>query len=175
MHHRPEVHAVGVCDDPNYFYNKMDHIFEEMGYSPITTEENSSVTYQKQQRAASNYKNDMRDWVKIHQGRGNGYGQSTTEEMDFIQQFAHCTGIALDPVYTGKELYHFVHKVAKEDPEKYRNSRVLFWHTGGSIGLQVHSSELMLSLKQSSPVNELNVYGKKQRINGNDAMQTEIV
>ena len=74
--------------------------------------------------------------------------------LNIARIFGNCVGCFLKG--TAK-----IERIAKEDPEKYRNSHVLFWHTGGSIGLQVHSSELMLSLKQSSPVNELNVYGKK--------------
>jgi D-cysteine desulfhydrase len=149
LHHRPVVHAVGVCDDPNYFYKKLDQISEEMGYYSTATD------------ASTTLRNEIEDWVKIHQGKGRGYAQSTPEELEFIQQFAQCTGIALDPVYTGKALYHFVHEVVKKKPETYRNSRVLFWHTGGSLGLQVRSTELMHSLKEVSPVHKLDVYRKK--------------
>jgi D-cysteine desulfhydrase len=138
QYRRPVVHAVGVCDDPTYFYNKLEHIVKEMGYSTTLL-------------------NDMNEWVKIHQGKGRGYAQSTPEEMELIQQFAQCTGIVLDPVYTGKALYHFLHKVVQDDPETFRNTRILFWHTGGSLGLQVRSTELMLSLKEVSPVHKLDI------------------
>jgi 1-aminocyclopropane-1-carboxylate deaminase/D-cysteine desulfhydrase-like pyridoxal-dependent ACC family enzyme len=148
-HRRPVVHAVGVCDDPNYFYKKLDQILEEMGYYSTATD------------ASTTLRNEIKDWVKIHQGKGRGYAQSTPEEMEFVQQFAQCTGIALDPVYTGKALYHFVHEVVKNEPETYRNSRVMFWHTGGSLGLQVRSTELMQSLKEVSPVHKLDAYRKK--------------
>ena len=137
---RPIVHAVGVCDNPDYFYSKLEEIVEEIGYSSFD-------------------KLNIRDWVNIYQGKGKGYALSTTEELEFIQQFAQGTGIALDPVYTGKALYHFIKNV-EQNPDKFLNSQVLFWHTGGSVGLHERNGELMTALKQSSPVNRLRVYGK---------------
>jgi len=135
----PTIHAVGVCDDPDYFYNMLEKIGEAMGLSANM--------------------DTFREWVQIHQGKALGYAVSTPEEMEFIQQFARCTGIVLDPVYSGKALYHFIN-LMKENPEQYRNSKVLFWHTGGSLGIYERDNELMASLKDTSRVQRLDVYGK---------------
>jgi D-cysteine desulfhydrase len=84
----PEVHAVGVCDDPEYFYDFVASISDEMGFTGTS--------------------NDfVRRYMTAHQGKGLGYASSTPEELEFVSQFAVDTGIVLDPVYSGKALYHF--------------------------------------------------------------------
>merc|ERR1712232_1279027 len=77
----------------------------------------------------------MKRCVKIHQGKGLGYAVSTPDELDFCIRLARDTGIVLDPVYTGKALHHFVKNVLPENPEEFRNSTILFWHTGGTLGM----------------------------------------
>ena len=135
----PTVHAIGVCDDPDYFYNHIASVADDMGFQ-----------------------GDALDFIKnntvVHQGKGLGYASSSQEEIDFITQFAVETGIVLDPVYSGKALYHFVKHVLEEDPEAYRGSNVLFWHTGGALGL--FDKEKELSVNGVSPVKRLDVYGK---------------
>jgi len=143
----PEVHAVGVCDNPGYFYQTMTSVADDMGLdlpSDISTEQ------------------FIRDSVTVHHGKGRGYAFSTDKELDFILQFATETGISLDPVYSGKALYYFIKKVVEEEPEKYRNKSILFWHTGGSIGLYEKGDNLSESFSAASPVKRLDAYGKME-------------
>ncbi|KAL7508434.1 hypothetical protein ACHAXN_005507 [Cyclotella atomus] len=141
----PNIHACGVCDTPDYFYNTMADIAKEMG---IALEESKVLEF-------------VRDSVTVHQGKGKGYGFSTNEELDFITQFSLSTGIALDPVYSGKALYHFLTNVLEEDPEAYRNSNILFWHTGGALGIYEKGNDLSQTLESMSPVTRIDIYGKK--------------
>jgi len=145
----PQLHAVGVCDSPEYFYNEVATIADEMGLDLSTrTDCDSTVAFVKK-------------YLTAHQGKGLGYATSTQEELDFITNFASETGIVLDPVYSGKALYHFVTHELVERPEIYRNTNVLFWHTGGSLGNYDKIDSLSKTLRQLSPVTRLDVYGKK--------------
>jgi D-cysteine desulfhydrase len=109
----PHVHAVGVCDSPDYFYGHCAMIADEMGF----------------EGGKSSAESYLRDHMTVYHGKGLGYAVSTPEELDFIMKFALETGIVLDPVYSGKALYNFVTKML-EDKETYRGKNVLFWHTG---------------------------------------------
>ena len=97
--HKPTVHAIGVCDDPDYFYQYIAGIADEMGFR-VPSDFASTESF-------------MREHVVVHQGKGLGYARSTAEELEFVQAFCCATGIVLDPVYSGKALYNFV---------KYANS-----------------------------------------------------
>lgn len=136
----PQVHAIGVCDDPDYFYDYVAGIAKEMGL-----ETDSPVEYVKKH-------------MRVHQGKGLGYASSTKEELEFVSQFCLETGIALDPVYSGKALYHFVTNVLGQDQETYRGKNVLFWHTGGALGMYDKGKDL--NLDEMSPVHRLDIYGK---------------
>ena len=151
----PTVHAVGVCDDPDYFYDTITSIAQEMGL------DTSSVSSGSKAGACGTSVEDLvRNGVTVHQGKGLGYASSTPEELDFIIKFALETGISLDPVYSGKALFQFMNEV-KTNPESYRNSRVVFWHTGGSLGNYEKVDSLSRTLQSISPVGRMNVYGKK--------------
>jgi hypothetical protein len=52
-------------------------------------------------------------------------------------------------------------KVVEEDPESFRGKNVLFWHTGGSIGIYEKGDDLLNRLVNSSPVKRIDAYGKK--------------
>ena len=58
-------------------------------------------------------------------------------------------GVLLDHVYTGKAL-HFFCKAVRADPEAFRGSRILFWHTGGLFGLYSKSTPLKALLPQEA-------------------------
>lgn len=114
----PAVHAIGVCDSPDYFYGHISDIAEEMGFHLEGTDAGSTEDF-------------VRNALLLHQGKGLGYAASTPEELDFITKFAVETGIVLDPVYSGKALYQFVQKILETDEgAKFRGKNVLFWHTG---------------------------------------------
>jgi 1-aminocyclopropane-1-carboxylate deaminase/D-cysteine desulfhydrase-like pyridoxal-dependent ACC family enzyme len=133
----PQVHAIGVCDNPDYFYRTMSSIADEMGIKlPDDTATEKFI----------------REIVTVQNGKGGGYAFSSDEELDFILRFAIETGIALDPVYTGKALYHFFKEVLEVDPEAYRDKSILFWHTGGSIGLYEKGDDLLDRLSLASHV-----------------------
>lgn len=111
-----KVHAMAVCDSPAYFYAHMESSAREMGadlsvYGPAT------------------------EWCMVHPAQGIGYARSTEEELRYITQVSQCTGVILDPVYTGKALYYFS-QLIKADKELIKpGERVLFLHTGGVFGM----------------------------------------
>ena len=169
----PKVHAVGVCDSPDYFYEFVAGLAEDMGLKlPADTTTESFI----------------RNIMTVHQGKGQGYASSTSEELDFITNFAIETGIVLDPVYSGKALYHFMVNVLEKDPNQYRGSNILLWHTGesvitphlyslfahlipqnslfplhrsgGALGLFDKGEDLLATMNSVSPVKRLDVYGK---------------
>ena len=148
---KPNVHAIGVCDDPDYFYNHVSKIADDMGL--VLPSYLSTVDW-------------IREHMTVHQGKGRGYAASSPEELDFVARFAQETGIVLDPVYSGKALYHFINHVLEEDIESFRGKNILFWHTGGALGLYEKASSLTQTLESIAPVRRLDVYGKGSERNG---------
>jgi len=143
----PEVHAMGVCDSPDYFYNHVAGIAGEMGLR-LSGDGVSLEEYFRQHMTA-------------HQSKGLGYAASTLEELEFISELALETGVVLDPVYSGKALYHFFENELNGDhAEKYRGKNILFWHTGGSLGMFDKADDLLETMNRISPVQRLDVYGK---------------
>ena len=59
---------------------------------------------------------------------------STADELALCKRVAETSGIILDPVYSGKALYGLLQDM-KSAPETWRGRRVLFWHTGGMLGM----------------------------------------
>eukprot|EP00804_Cyclotella_cryptica_P026772 CCRYP_007971-RB/>CCRYP_007971-RB protein AED:0.38 eAED:0.38 QI:638/0.75/0.6/1/0.75/0.6/5/0/296 len=137
--------AEGVCDSPDYFYNTVAALATDMGLAIDSAAMEEFV----------------RNSVTVHQGKGRGYAVSSNEELDFIVQFSVETGIALDPVYSGKALFHFLTKVVEEDPESYRNSNILFWHTGGALGIYEKGVDLADRLESVSSVKRIDIYQTK--------------
>jgi len=64
---------------------------------------------------------------------GEGYGKTTPEELQFIQDVAAQESILLDPVYTGKALHGLAAEIRKGTFRK--SEKILFVHTGGVFGL----------------------------------------
>eukprot|EP00980_Cylindrotheca_fusiformis_P009496 scaffold2076_cov106-Cylindrotheca_fusiformis.AAC.5 len=137
----PQVHAIGVCDSPDYFYGHVSEIADEMGLS--LPEGTAIETF-------------VREHLIVHQGKGRGYAVSTPEELDFITNFAIETGIVLDPVYSGKALYTFFKELEEGEEETYRGKNILFWHTGGALGLYEQGNDLSFR----SDTKRLDIYGK---------------
>lgn len=127
---QPQVHAVAVCDDPDYFYGRVTKIAEEMGF--------------RNKNPGQSRADFVKESLIVHQGKGKGYALSTSQELQFCADFATETGIILDPVYSGKALYHFVTNVFGADPEAYRGCTILFWHTGGALGMYDKGCDLNL-------------------------------
>ncbi len=147
----PKIHAVGVCDDPDYFYNTVSEIAKDMGLDLSTLLPASDII---------SIEGFVRNHMIAHQGKGLGYASSTKEELDFIVKFALETGVVLDPVYSGKALFQFIREM-KKNPEMYRNSRIVFWHTGGSLGAFEKIEALKAQLESISPVTRMDIYGRK--------------
>lgn len=84
-----------MCDSDEYFFNYIDKkILPEMG----APEEISS-----------------REFLQITNAQGTGYARSTQAELEFITNVARTTGVLMDPVYSGKALYHLIREL-NEDP-----------------------------------------------------------
>jgi 1-aminocyclopropane-1-carboxylate deaminase/D-cysteine desulfhydrase-like pyridoxal-dependent ACC family enzyme len=142
----PTIHAIGVCDDPDYFYSFIAEIAGEMGL-----------------KVPSGYV-DAEDFVRrhlrVHQGKGLGYAASTPDELEFVTDISVTTGVVLDPVYSGKAFYHFLTEVVENDQDSFRDKNILFWHTGGALGMYDKSNALLPMLDKVSPVKRLDLYGK---------------
>ena len=109
-----------------------------------------------------------KDWLTIYHGAGLGYGRTKPEELEFILQVAQTTGVTLDPTYSGKGLYYFLHEVVKQHPEVFRKGqKVLFLHTGGALGLYDRHTELadMLAAKRRESGNAEAAKDKGERGN----------
>ena len=61
-----------------------------------------------------------------------GYGRSTLELFDFMNQIYHESGLKLDQVYTGK-MFFALHELIKTGII-IKNSNVVALHTGGLQG-----------------------------------------
>lgn len=90
------MHAYIVCDSDEYFYDFIDtRILPEMG-TPSTI--------------------SSRAFLQITNAQGTGYARSTQAELEFITNVARATGVLMDPVYSGKALYHLIREL-NENPE----------------------------------------------------------
>ena len=64
---------------------------------------------------------------------GDGYGTPTDESREALELAARTEAIFLDPTYTAKAMAGLIAYVRQR---KFReNQTVLFWHTGGQVGL----------------------------------------
>ncbi len=63
-----------------------------------------------------------------------GYGKITAENIEFINEFANCFNIPLEPIYTGK----MFRKIFALIDEGFfpNNSKILAFHTGGLQGVE---------------------------------------
>lgn len=111
-----KVYGINVCDDEKYF---KDRIYE------ILIESNKYLDADIQFGKSE---------INIIDGYvGRGYALSTSEELQFIHEFAKMEGIILDPVYTGKGMYGLTEEIKKGKFKDFKN--ILFIHTGGLLGL----------------------------------------
>ena len=120
-----KIHAVGVCDSPEYFYNHINEVAIEL-----------KVDLQKF--------GPVEEWCSIYPGQGIGYAKSTDDELSFLIDISTSTGIILDPVYSGKALYYFINKVMKENTQQFiPGQKILFIHTGGTFALYDKVEQLL--------------------------------
>jgi len=64
---------------------------------------------------------------------GGGYGVSSSESREAIELAARTEAIFLDPTYTAKAMAGLIAYVRRGDFT--RHETVVFWHTGGQVGL----------------------------------------
>jgi len=118
---KTKVHAVGVCDSPDYFYEHIDQVAAELG-----------VDFEK-------YGNS-REWCTVYPGQGIGYARSTEDELSYMLSVSKTSGIIVDPVYSGKALYYFSKEINQSSFNP--DDRILFLHTGGILGMYDKVSQL---------------------------------
>lgn len=63
---------------------------------------------------------------------GDGYAESTDEELKFLVEVAQSEGIIFDPCYTGKAFKGCYNEIKEGDLKASKN--ILFIHTGGLMG-----------------------------------------
>lgn len=111
-----EILGINICDDSDYFKNRIYEILQE------------SMKYISMDLEIS------KDEIKIIDGYvGKGYALSREEEINFIKEFAKLEGIILDPVYTGKAMYGLSEEI--KNGRFKNNENILFIHTGGAFGI----------------------------------------
>ncbi|MFQ3322481.1 MAG: D-cysteine desulfhydrase [Pseudomonadales bacterium] len=125
-----KVWAVNVCDDEQYFHNKVI----------------DDITDWKQL-----YNNDLSIDSIIPRTLdgyvGAGYGLAGDEVLDLINQLARLEGIVLDPVYTGKAFYGMLEELKHG---RFSGSKdIVFIHTGGALGLFPFKERLQASASSS--------------------------
>ena len=119
-----KVHAVCVCDSPEYFYKHIEETAIALGI-------NLDIVGKPQ------------EWLDIYPGQGLGYARSTDDELEYIKQVGSQTGIVFDPVYSGKALYNFK-TIVKSNPNVFKKGdSVLFIHTGGVFGMYEKQNQLL--------------------------------
>jgi 1-aminocyclopropane-1-carboxylate deaminase/D-cysteine desulfhydrase-like pyridoxal-dependent ACC family enzyme len=64
---------------------------------------------------------------------GEGYGKPTAASREAIELVARHEAIFLDPTYTAKAMAGLIARARRGEFERTRT--VLFWHTGGQVGL----------------------------------------
>ena len=132
------VHAVGVCDSPRYFYDHIDHVAHELGVHQVV--------------------GPAEGLCMVYQGQGIGYAKSTSEELQYLTKFSRKTGVVLDPVYSGKAMFQFVNHIVPNNPEVFKKGhRILFLHTGGTLGLYAKETDLLPWLNDGENITKMAV------------------
>jgi 1-aminocyclopropane-1-carboxylate deaminase len=71
-------------------------------------------------------------WAIDAEHHCGGYARTTPNLEHFVDYFQRCTGIPIEPVYTGKMLYAIDRRIKRD--EFVRGTRLLILHTGGLQG-----------------------------------------
>ena len=121
LHQLPiQVWGVNVCDDEQYFLDKVD-----------------SDVADWQQRfpgmSVPSYQTRVIDGYV-----GAGYGKASPQVFELISRLCSMEGVLLDPVYTGKAFAGLVAEIAAGRFEGCRD--IVFMHTGGIFGVFPQSS-----------------------------------
>ncbi|KAF5834259.1 tryptophan synthase beta subunit-like PLP-dependent enzyme [Dunaliella salina] len=124
---RIAVHAYGVCDDPDYFYDYIDGLLTELGVWDG--------------KGGTSSVPSARGLLRVVQARGTGYAMSTDAELQTMKEVAEETGVILDPVYSGKAIHGLIAEM-RASPQAWQGRRVLFLHTGGLLGMYDKEDQL---------------------------------
>jgi D-cysteine desulfhydrase len=116
------VVAVGVDDDPDFFYEKIDRLISSL------ISNNTDLLNGK----------TSRDLLRVIDGVGAGYAESTDQELLDIYQLSKYSGVVLDPVYSGKAALTML----KDLKNVKKPQNVLFIHTGGLLGFYSKMNQL---------------------------------
>jgi 1-aminocyclopropane-1-carboxylate deaminase/D-cysteine desulfhydrase-like pyridoxal-dependent ACC family enzyme len=63
---------------------------------------------------------------------GEGYGISTEASIEAIELCARQEAVFLDPTYTSKAMAGLIARIRRRE---FVSGTILFWHTGGQVGL----------------------------------------
>ncbi|KAL9964263.1 hypothetical protein ACROYT_G027880 [Oculina patagonica] len=100
-----KCHAVNVCDNAAYFYNKINEDLRTGGLD-VKAE----------------------DIIDIIDGyKGKGYAISSHEELEHIIEISSTTGILVDPVYNIKAIRGMLYEM-KYNPGRFKGHRILYIH-----------------------------------------------
>lgn len=124
-----QLHAIGVQESAEFFYGHVMEMAAAVGLDTTTL-------------------GGLQSWLHIHRGAecgglGSASMRPTTEELSYLIQVAHSTGIIVDPIFSCKGLYYFVHTVLKQEGLFTAGQKVLYIHTGGTLGLYEKEKELV--------------------------------
>lgn len=118
-----EVLSFNVCDDEEYFVNKISSDFAQW-----------QARYNRDDV-------DIKQPIRIVEGYvGPGYGVAGPEVYETIRDLAQTEGIILDPVYTGKAFHGLVAELKQGNLTP--DGDIVFVHTGGIFGLFPHKQHL---------------------------------
>lgn len=118
-----EILSVNVCDDADYFRNKISGIVKN---------------FEKKYAMELNVSDEE---IQIIDGFvGDGYGKINPDIKEIIHQFAASEGIVLDPVYSAKAFYGLKTEL-EQKRLNYKN--ILFIHTGGIFGVFPFAADLI--------------------------------
>ncbi|XP_071784292.1 uncharacterized protein [Asterias amurensis] len=115
---RLKVHGFIVAYDSKFHHKWINDVFKE-----VDAKDSNGEVLQSE------------DIVNLVDGViGGGHHHSTQEQLDAVGEVCTKTGIIIDPVYTGKSVFHLL-RLLKEQPELFKGNKILFIHTGGLFGL----------------------------------------
>jgi len=126
-----DVVGVAVCDDRAYFDNVIARIHEALA-------------------AAGHARPGRPAWTILEGYKGQGYAETTREELAFLAHVARTDGLILDPVYTGKA-FRALYDEAKAGRMSGDGVSV-FLHTGGIFGLFSYAEPLAAAMPEASSV-----------------------
>lgn len=88
------------------------------------------------------------NWRIFEDDRFGGYAKTKVELIEFINSFYRCTGIKLDPIYTGKMMFKLFEMIDRSHFST--GTKILAIHSGGLQGIKAFND--MLKSKNRTPI-----------------------